>query len=169
MKLKKFLITSIVVIGLFASSVMTLAAPRADIKYVETYLGEGLWQYNYTFTSTGDKALYSVWFDFSQFANVTGETLPTGWNGTVWEGTNYTKYLDTFSTDLIYDIPAGGSLSGFNFTINYQAGNIPYTAYFSDRSVISGTTAIGPEPISSVLFIAGGATLAARRFFRRKK
>ncbi|RJQ44490.1 MAG: PEP-CTERM sorting domain-containing protein [Nitrospiraceae bacterium] len=153
------------------------ASPGARILYQETELGSGLWQYDYTFSnaSDADEYLFNVWLDFGQEAEVTGLTLPEGWMGaTVWEGTNRTAYLDPVSTDYSYDIPAGNSLGGFSFTIGYQAGSIPFTAYFDDHNggdsyQVAGSTevAIVPEPVSIVLFMSGGAALAARRLRNR--
>jgi hypothetical protein len=177
MKLKNILIVSIIAASLLMISTIALATPSASILYYETYLeDEGLWQYNYMFYNTSDAGeyLYKVFLNFDQSATVTGSPLPTGWVGTVWEGRNTTLYLDAMSIDSNYDIPANNSsLSGFSFTIDYQAGNISFIAEFDDHkgnlSTFTGTTTVMPEPVSSLLFIAGGATLAARRMLRKKR
>lgn len=177
MKQKKILMLIKTIITLFLLSSVVFASPSANIVYNETNLGNGSWQYDYIFHnfSTAGESLYSVWFDFAQTSTVTGSPLPTGWDGTVWEGTNNTDYIDSFSTSSAlpdYDIAAGSSLGGFSFTIDYRAGDIPYTAYFdteSGSSYISGTTIIVPEPISSSLFIIGGAILGIRRCWKNKK
>ncbi len=52
-------------------------------------------------------------------------------------------------------------------------GNIPYTAEFDDHagnlSTAFGTTAMLPEPISSILFLSGGVILAGRTYVKKRK
>ncbi len=176
---KKMLLTAVFAVSMFLlSSAGAFAVSSADILYLETDLGGGLWQYDYNFgnTSTAGEYLYSVFFDFAQMAEVTGAPLPTDWAGIVWEGTNLTQTIDTFSMNPASDIAASSSLGGFSFVVDYQAGNIPYTAYFTDHvrqfDMVSGTTEaqvpVVPEPISSILFLSGGAVLAARRRLMKK-
>jgi hypothetical protein len=174
MKQRNLLMAIIVSLILSISSI-AFASPGASILYQEADLGNGQWRYDYTFNNTSDnnEYLYSVWLDFDRTVTVTGLALPTGWYGSVWEGTNTTLYLETSSTGFSYDISAGNSKSGFSFLINYQEGDTPYTAYFDDHtgniSTASGTTAlIVPEPISSVLFVTGGAMLGIRRQLRKR-
>jgi len=173
MKQNRYLILMIVITGLLIGS-SVLAAPNASLLYRETDLGSDQWQYDYTFynISTSGEALYNIWFDFNQTATVTGLPLPAGWDGTVWEGMNTTSWINTFSTTPAYNIVAGSSLGGFSFVVSYKAEAIPFTAYFNNGtgqpSYISGSTTVVPEPISSLLFLTGGAIIAMKRFLKRK-
>ena len=113
---------------------------------------------------------------FDQTVSTTGAPLPTGWGYTIWEGDNSSAFLDAVSSNIIYDIAAGNSLSGFSFSVNNRLGDIQFSAEFDDHSGglsnFSGTTTaapVVPEPISAVLFLIGGSTLAARRWFGKKR
>lgn len=171
MRHKKLLLTTIVLASLLLLSTTVFAIPSASLLYYETDLGGGLWQYDYTFYNTSTtESLYSVYFSFTKNTSFTGTSLPTGWYGIVWDGnTQTTDFADTYSTGTSYDIVAGNSLSGFSFTVDYRAGDIAYNAYFSGDNIVSGTTAVVPEPISSILFLSGGATLAIRSYMKRRK
>lgn len=171
MRLKKLFITAVVAVGMLMSAAMAFATPSASILYLETDLG-GSWQYDYIFQNNSDAGeyLYKVNMDFGQLLDVTGDTLPSGWTTTMWEGTNNTSYVDAFTTDTSYDIAPGSSQSGFRFTVNQQVGSLAYTAEFDDyqnQYAIAGNTAVVPEPISSVLFLTGGAVMGCRRFFKK--
>lgn len=150
----------------------TFAAAGSNILYAETDLGGGLWKYDYTFYNTSTtESLYSVYLYFTRGTSFTGTSLPAGWEGIVWDGNTWTtSFADTYSTGTPFDIPARSSLNGFSFTLGYRAGNISYDAFFSEDNVVPGTTApLVPEPISSVLFVAGGTLLAGVTYRRRRE
>lgn len=121
--------------NLLLNSSAVLASVGANIIYQETDSGDGTYRYDYVFynTSTAGESLYAVYLYFDQEATITGLPLPDGWDGIIWEGTNMTDWLETFSMDSAYDISAGSSLNGFSFLIDYLAGSIPFTAYFEDN------------------------------------
>lgn len=163
---------------------MTFAAPSASILYYETYnAGDGLWQYDYIFnnTSTTGEYLFGVTLNLGNVQSITVQQSPSGWtvqsglnfNDTIWRWpvTTY-SFVDTFSNDVLYDVAAGGSLSGLRFATNYQAGNVPYAADFYQGSnfyTTSGAAAVAPEPVSSMLFLAGGALFGGKRLLKRRK
>ena len=171
MKLRKFLILSIAVVSLFMFSIEAWSA-IPNISFQETDEGGGWYTYDYTFENKSDDYLYSLWLDFDSSYNISSVVLPTGWDGFWSAGT--TTFLETHSTGTGFDIGYEESLDGFSFTIDHQVGGIPFTAYIDDhnggRTSVSGTTIpVVPEPVSTILFITGGAVMAARKRFGRKR
>ena len=169
---KQFLIGVILAVSILMFSSIAFATPQASILYEEKDLGSSWWQYDYRFANLSDAGeyLFNVWLDFSHTAVEEGLSLPTGWEGSVWLGTNTTQYLETSA--LVgegYDIAVGNTLPGFSFKVDYQAGRIPYTAYFDDGVRTYETSGLTvPEPVSSILFLSGGVALAHRKYSRKK-
>ncbi len=175
MKKAGFLRGMIIAVCLLMLPAVPFASTGASIMYQETSLGEGLWQYDYTFHNTSDASeyLYGVFLSFGQVVNVTDSSLATGWSGAVWGNNGSTSFLDAMSTSYSSDIAAGDSRGGFTYTADFQLGSVPFIATFDDqsgnRSSITGTTVpVVPEPLSMILFVAGGSTLALSRRFRKK-
>jgi hypothetical protein len=174
MKLKNLLMTTVVLACMLMFVSTAFASPSASILYNETNLGSGSYQYDYIFnnTSTAGESLYKVRFYFDILSTTTGSPLPDGWFGTVWTGTNTNTFVNTMSINQNDYIAAGNSLGGFSFIIDHQLGDSDFAAEFNNaqgnKFAFSGTTTVVPEPVSTILFLAGGATLAVRRYVRRR-
>jgi len=172
MKIKNLVIAAIVAASLLMTSTMALAAAKANIWSLETDLGNGLWQYDYTIEniSTSGEYLYGFLADFTQSTTFTGFSLPAGWEGVAY---NPTDFVGAYTIAGIYDIAPGSSLSDFSFTIDHRAGDLDYTAYFDNhsgrRNTFIGSTTVVPEPVSSTLFLIGGVALGVRTYLKRKK
>ena len=79
--------------------------------------------------------------------------------------------VDSFyQSDTYEGQPAGPiTLSGTGIRSLYWK-DLPYNTYAAiDNVTIEATPSVAPEPISSVLFLTGGATLIGRKYLRKRK
>ena len=101
-----------------------------------------------------------------------GTQLNPLWDNTVSNLTNITftpngsQYIEELQTSYL----SHGYLNlamDFTFTSGSSGGG---WAFSDDASgSIQGKMAVTPEPVSSILFVAGGATLAFRRYLKKRK
>ncbi|RJQ55777.1 MAG: hypothetical protein C4526_03245 [Nitrospiraceae bacterium] len=100
-----------------------------------------------------------------------GTQLNPLWDNTIATLTNITFYDNgsQYIQELQASYQSRGYLNlGMDFSF-YSGTNGGGYAFTNDATgSIQGKMAVTPEPLSSVLFIAGGATLAIRRFWKRK-
>lgn len=182
--MKKFLTLATAIVSILLISSAAGAAVSANLTYVETALQDGWYQYDYTAFNTSTTAnayLYDLGFwHYNEAATFEWLSRPTGW---VDPGTWSNWMEETYSDGFAYDIPAGSSLSGFSFKTDYQAGSIEFDALFRYQTpapygtlagtyggMTSGTSVpVVPEPISAILFLSGGATLAFRKYAGKKQ
>lgn len=168
------------ILSIFLISSVAGATASADLTYLETALPGGWYQYDYTAanTSTNGENLWDIGFYYdtqAQGINLTWLNLPTGWSS----DEPYLQGFEEATTNPVpatYAVSAGSSLPGFSFKTDSQVGSIYFDAYFikgtSSLSYADGMTSgtsvpVAPEPISSILFLSGGATLAVRRLRKR--
>ncbi len=157
----------------------TLSTLSADIRYTETDLGGGLWQYDFTIQNTSSSMedshpyLWKMALDFENDANVTLLNNPGNWTVGTYTGSlpDITDYVEMYSDASDFDVIPGSLLTGLSFTADYRLGEITYEVGFSDHGTfekwasISGTASAVPVPAAVWLL---GSGLIGLMGFRRK-
>jgi hypothetical protein len=88
-------------------------------------------------------------------------------NTTFWEGVYMLGTTYPANTDVVWGVIG----QAWYFYPYFGTQGVDYKGYngYYALAVRPGDVAVVPEPISSILFITGGATLAVRRYIKRKK
>ena len=168
------------------------AIQLADVTYLESDLGLGVWQYDFTISNTscpGDewgKNIFDVFLDFGVLSGVTSLTnvsLPEGWAyfADPGNGSDLSGFIETYSLNfglppIGTDIAPGTALGGFVFQFDEKLGAIHFEALLGkfdydgqligEISVANGTVTPVPLP-ATILLLASGLTGLA--VFGRKK
>lgn len=152
-------------IALISLGVPASAAPIARFEYLETALGGGRFQYDYTLFNDSDPILdagYDI-FDVTvesvtnTFSNL---VAPTGWDG--FGGLDFAIFFAPVGLELA----PGGSLGGFRFEVDAQIGAVPFLVSFTNpgdpanpftyQAVSSASSSSSvPEPSTLLLLGAG--------------
>jgi hypothetical protein len=122
-----------------------------DIIFYDDYGTARLTAEIYDFTVVQNGSLFEVNVNFDQ-GNV--GTIST-------YGGAASEFMDDVNS---FPVPWGELYMKFNFT---GGGATDFTV--SQSGTVTGTFSVVPEPVSSILFITGGATLAFRRYRKKKK
>lgn len=148
---------------------MVVALP-ADIRYTETDLGGGLWQYDFTvenMSSMDDSHpyLWKVDLDFENSAYVTLLNNPASWSVGTFTGylPDTTDYVEMYSDASAFDVLPGSLLTGLSFTADFRLGVIDYVAWFSDHGAIEDWTSIegtaSPVPVPAAVWLLGSGLI----------
>ena len=112
---------------------------------------------------------------FQNFADANTSTTAYAFGPTVTGNTSYTLNFtgsDNFSV-LLYQVSLGSSVVGRGiWTFTSGGGVSGSTGEYTDAQwvALGGKAPVAvPEPVSTVLFLLGGATLAVRRVYKSKK
>lgn len=159
-----------------------VAVPMVDISYVETDLGGGLWEYDFTVSNTGDPVadagfnVYDVFFTFDLAITASVVSLPMDWDGIDGPGFFGAFSLLPGEPPFGADIGPGASLGGFVLQFDAQVADLAYEAMienpldFFEPVILTGTATDTsqipvPEPSTLVLLCAGlvGITMVRRR------
>lgn len=165
--LKKLYIIFFVVSCIVPVCSDSYAIPSTRVIYTENQSQSGWWEYRFTLynVSSASESLYSIWLDSPEEFSIDGTSLPSGWEDSLWMSGHTTDWIYSFATSPSYEIAAGSMLGGFGFLSDRRLGDIAYTAYFDANGTTDytrGMSAMASEPVSALLFVAGGVLFIIR-------
>jgi hypothetical protein len=161
-------------------SVPAGAIPMASLDYLETELGGGLFQYEYTLGNLGDPVAdagfdaYDMFLAFAPGVSLVSATTPAGWDIIFGAG-----FLDAFSllpgaAPVGTDVGPRQSLAGFTFVFDDRVGSLPFQVVFTNPldpanpvTYDGVSTPLRVQEPSALLLL--GAGLAAAVLERRRR
>jgi hypothetical protein len=179
-----FVIIAVILFGLMSGHAH--ASTSAAFTYVETDLGGGLWEYNYTLFNTSNPGsdagfnLYDVTIYFDPTYNLIYVLPPSGWDFLPKDpDAGEISFANVFSPNPGVppdgtDVAPGTSLGGFIFSFDQRVGNLAFDVTFSNPTelgepvVLKGTTAsASPVPLPATMTLLGSG-LACIGLLRNK-
>jgi len=146
---------------------MASAIPTANVLYLETDLGNGIWQYSYTVYNNLDSefGLFDILFEFDPSVVLAESSSPNGWTENFENlGEGFAAFQSSFAglPPGGYDIAPGDSLGEFVLQFTQQlVSSLAFTAAFWDydsdafASSYHDTTTPVPEPATLLLMMSG--------------
>jgi hypothetical protein len=142
--------------SMLASLVLSPAALAGSILVDPTVAGSpGAYTYSYEIENQTSVGL--LLFSSTVTGDVGTIDAPTGWLTSTGIPAPGETLLEWISTDVPYDVPAMGTLSGFSFTSDSGPGTVAFSTFDENFNEFDGQTtgpaaSIVPEPNSVALF-----------------
>ena len=157
-------------IGLLAStlaSLVLLPAAQADSILVDPSVSGSSGAYSYSYEIENQTSVGLLLFSLTFTGDLGTIQSPTGWLSTTGTAGPGETLVEWISTDVPFDVPALGTLSGFSFTSDSGPGIVAFSTFDENFSEFDGQTtgpiaSTVPEPSSMVMvFIGTGLLLGA--------
>jgi hypothetical protein len=157
---------------LFAFAILVFASVAQAGIVVDASVSASPGGFSYSYNTENQTAVGILGFSLDVTGDVGTIGSPAGWvSGTAVIGPGETL-IDWVSTDVPFDVPAFGSLSGFMVASTDGPGTVAFSTLdenfnFFDGSTTGPVASAVPEPGSFVLFGLGLLSLLTARQIRR--
>ena len=131
-------------------------AARADSILVVPSVSGSPGDYTYSYEIENQTSVGLLLFSLTVTGDVGALDAPTGWLDTTSIVGPSETLVEWFSTDIPYDVPALGTLSGFSLTSDSEPGTAAFSTFDENFSEFDGQTTgpVGaPTPEPQTLFV----------------
>jgi len=156
-------------VSMLASLVLSPAA-LADTIFVDPTVAGSPGAYTYSYEIENQTSVGLLLFSLTVTGDVGTINAPTGWVTSTGIPAPGETLVEWISTDVPFDVPALGTLSGFSFTSDSGPGTVAFSTFDENFSEFDGqstgpvaSTSSVPEPNSLALLATGLIGIYIRR------